>query len=140
MLPMNDPLDARLSTDRQATRTFDYITRDDFNNQTGAVGSDTKRDYAVNDCFHIEPDAVAGDSEERNLLFKGISNIVSTRSDVFTAYFRVRTVRQGADGRWNATDPESILSDTRYVMGVDRSRVNRPTDKPRILFFTQVND
>ena len=100
----------------------------------------SKRDFVVADCFKAEPDGVAGDSEERNMLFKGISNMVSTRSDVFTAYFRVRTVRQGADGRWNAMDPESILSDTRYVMCIDRTKVNRPTDKPRIVYFTQVND
>jgi hypothetical protein len=74
------------------------------------------------------------------MLFKGISNLVSTRSDVFTAYFRVKTVRQGPDGRWNAMDPETLLSEARYVMCIDRSNVNRPTDKPRIVYFTQVKD
>jgi hypothetical protein len=37
-------------------------------------------------------------------------------------------------------DPESILSEGRYVMCIDRSKVNRPTDKPRIVYFTKVND
>jgi hypothetical protein len=135
----NDPLDARLSTDRQGTRTFDYVLQDRFKSD-GSRGNDGIPDFSAINCYRAEPDLVAGDSEERNMLFKGVSNIVSTRSDVFTAYFRVRTVRQGADGRWNATDPESILSDTRYVMCIDRSKVNRPTDKPRIVYFTQVND
>ena len=135
----NDPLDARLSTDRQGTRTFDFVRQDLFK-ADGTRGSDGLPDFSVANCFRAEPDRIAGDSEERNLLFKGISNIASTRSDVFTAYFRVRTIRQGADGRWNAMDPESILADTRYVMCIDRSKVNRPTDKPRIVYFTQVND
>ncbi len=137
---MNDPLDARLGTDRQGVRTFDFVTLDAYNNSTGSAGSDGKRDFFVADCFRVEPDAVAGDSEEQNMLFKGLSNMVSTRSDVFTAYFRVRTVKQGPDGRWNAMDPESIVSDTRYVMCIDRTRVNRPTDKPRIVYFTEVKD
>jgi hypothetical protein len=135
-----DPLDARLSTDRQGVRTFEFSIADRYNNTTGAIGPDGFRDLTVNDAFRVEPDSVAGDSEERNMLFKGISNMVSTRSDVFTAYFRVKTVKQGADGRWNAMDPESILSEGRYVMCIDRSKVNRPTDKPRIVYFTKVND
>jgi hypothetical protein len=135
-----DPLDARLSTDRQSVRTFDFSTADRRNNVSDAVGADGLRDLTVNDAFRVEPDAVAGDSEERNLLFKGVSNLVSTRSDVFTAYFRVKTVKQGPDGRWNAMDPETLLSEGRYVMCIDRSKVNRPTDKPRIVYFTKVQD
>jgi hypothetical protein len=135
-----DPLDARLSTDRQGVRTFDFSTADRYNNNTGLLGPDGFRDLTVADAFRVEPDSVAGDSEERNMLFKGISNMISTRSDVFTAYFRVKTVKQGPDGRWNAMDPETLLSEARYVMCIDRSNVNRPTDKPRIVYFTQVRD
>jgi hypothetical protein len=136
----SDPLDARLSTDRQGVRTFDYSLADAYNNASGLPTPDGTRDLTVADAFRLEPDTVAGDSEERNMLFKGLSNLVSTRSDVFTAYFRVKTVRQGPDGRWNAMDPETLLSEARYVMCIDRSNVNRPTDKPRIVYFTQVKD
>jgi hypothetical protein len=136
----SDPLDARLSTDRQGVRTFDYSLADAYNNASGLPTPDGTRDLTVADAFRLEPDTVAGDSEERSMLFKGISNLVSTRSDVFTAYFRVKTVRQGPDGRWNAMDPETLLSEARYVMCIDRSNVNRPTDKPRIVYFTQVKD
>jgi hypothetical protein len=119
-----EPLDARLSTDRQGVRRFDY-----------RVG------IRVPDAFTLEPDAIFGDSEEQNLLFKGISNLVSTRSDVFTVYLRVRTVRQDPlTGGWNGVDPESLVEDVRYVMGVDRSNVRRPSDQPRILYLERVED
>lgn len=81
----------------------------------------------------VEP---AGDAEDLNLLFKGISNLVTTRSDVFTVYLRVRQVKQNSvTGVWDATNSESVLDDTRYVMCVDRSGCNTPLDQPRIVYF-----
>jgi hypothetical protein len=81
-------------------------------------------------------DEPLGDAEDLNLLFKGISNLVTTRSDVFTVYLRVRQVRQNpVTGVWDGTNPEFIVDDSRYVMGVDRSQVNSPSDQPRILYF-----
>ena len=81
------------------------------------------------------------DAEERNLLFSGVSNLVGVRSDVFTVYFRVRTFRRNAiTGIWDATDPEYILSDSRYVMLVDRSKVERPDDKPEIVYLQRLPD
>jgi hypothetical protein len=84
-------------------------------------------------------DGVAGDEEEIDLLFSGASNLVTTRSDVFTVYFRVRSFRQNPTTQdWDATDPEYIVDDSRYVMLVDRSEVNRPSDKPRILYLEKL--
>jgi hypothetical protein len=99
-------------------------------------------------------DGVAGDSEEENLLFAGASNLITTRSDVFTVYFHVRSFRQNPAGEilsatgavlgqgpvWDATDPEYIVDDARYVMLVDRGNVNRPGDKPRILYLRKVTN
>ncbi|MFM1831794.1 MAG: hypothetical protein RLZZ461_110, partial [Planctomycetota bacterium] len=66
------------------------------------------------------PDNVAGDAEEANLLFAGLSNLVSVRSDVFTVYLKVRSFKQNpVTGVWNATDPEFIVDDSRYVFVVD---------------------
>ena len=119
-----EPLDARLSTDRQGVRHFNFVP--------GGF---------VADAWTLTPDSSYGDSEEQNLLFKGISNLITTRSDVFTVYFRVRTVKQDpTTGRWNGVDPDSILEDARYVMCVDRTSVNRPSDEPRIVFFSRVQD
>jgi hypothetical protein len=87
----------------------------------------------------LRHDRTSGDALERNQLLRGISNIVTTRSDVFTMWVRVRTVRQDPlTGRWNATDPDSILDDSRYVLTIDRSNVDRPGDAPRILGFVKV--
>ncbi|MBL9140322.1 MAG: hypothetical protein JNK53_00525, partial [Phycisphaerae bacterium] len=84
-------------------------------------------------------DLTAGDAIEQNSLLKGISNIVTTRSDVFTVHLRVRTIRRNPiTGRWDATDPEYMLDESRYVMGVDRSNVDRPGEKPRVLYFSKV--
>ena len=82
---------------------------------------------------HDEP---LGDAEDMNLVFKGISNLVSTRSDVFTVYLRVRQVRQNpTTGIWDGTNPDLIVDESRYVMCVDRSEVNSPSDQPRIVYF-----
>jgi len=83
-------------------------------------------------------DETANDDEEANLLFAGLSNLVTTRSDSFVVYLRIRNVRQGSDGRWNALDPALLVDDLRYIMVVDRSNVNKVSDKPRILLFEEV--
>jgi hypothetical protein len=125
-----EALDARLSTDRQGVRAFNFV------NATVAADQMT-----VEEAFSLSPDSSYGDSEEQNLLFKGISNLITTRSDVFTVYFRIRTVKQDpTTGGWNGVDPDSVLEDARYVMCVDRSNVNRPTDQPRIVYFSRVSE
>lgn len=83
-------------------------------------------------------DEVSRDVEEANLLHAGLSNLITTRSDVFVVYFKVRTVRRDpATGIWNGLSRDHIVSDRRYVMVVDRSNVNRPSDSPKILFFEE---
>ena len=73
------------------------------------------------------------------MLFSGIANILTTRSDVFTIYLKVRTFKQDpATGIWDASEDGLILDDSRYVMVVDRSGINAPTDKPRILAFAKI--
>ncbi len=95
---------------------------------------------AAGDVF---PDDVSEDVEEHNLLFAGMSNLLTTRSDVFTVYFRIRSFRQNPVGPagvpvWDATDLEFIVDDSRYVMLVDRSEVNKPSDKPKILYLERL--
>jgi hypothetical protein len=75
------------------------------------------------------------------MLFAGASNIVTTRSDTFTVYFRVRSFRQNTSVSppvWDATNKEYIVDDSRYVMLIDRSTVNRPSDKPKILYLEKL--
>ncbi|HWB21210.1 MAG TPA: hypothetical protein VG711_13005, partial [Phycisphaerales bacterium] len=86
-------------------------------------------------------DAVSGDSEEANLLFSGVSNLITTRSDVFVVYFKIRSFREDnsvSPPVWDATKLENIVEDSRYVMLVDRSNVNHPGDKPKILYLEKL--
>ena len=99
------------------------------------AGLDRPTFAAIQRKYH-EP---AGDAEDLNMLFKGISNLVTTRSDVFTVYLRVRHVRQDSvTGIWDGTNKELVVDDSRYVMCIDRSGVNSPLDQPKILYFQKV--
>jgi hypothetical protein len=71
-------------------------------------------------------DGAENDFEERDLIFSRISNIVTVRSDIFTAYILVRI---GADG------PQK-----RVMAILDRSRVTSPNDKVRILALHPIPD
>ena len=84
-------------------------------------------------------DRVSGDSEELNMLQAGISNLITTTSDVFTVHMRIRTFRKNPiTNVWDGTDLDYIIDDSRYVMLVDRSQVNTPQDKPKILYFEKL--
>jgi hypothetical protein len=97
----------------------------------------------------VHGDTVAGDAEEASLLLAGAANMLTTRSDTFTVAFRIRAFRRNPQGRlpsgyvgpvWDATDPAFIVSDERFVMLVDRSDVNRPDDRPRIVYLERVDE
>ena len=82
---------------------------------------------------------VAGDQTERNTMLKGIANIVTTRSDVFTVYLKIRSVAQNpVTGGWDATNPETLIDESRYIMVIDRSNVERPGQEPKILMFEKI--
>ena len=58
---------------------------------------------------------------------------------MFTVHFRIRTFkRNSVTGIWDATDLDQIVDDSRYVMLVDRSNVETPSDKPKILYFEKL--
>ncbi len=93
------------------------------------------------DTYVLNQDPVSGDMEDANLLVAAASNVVSTRSDTFTVHFRVRSFKQNPQTLvWDATDPEFIVGESRYVMIVDRSGVDRPGDEPRILMLAPVRN
>lgn len=71
-------------------------------------------------------DDAVDDYEERDVIFSRISNLVTVRSDVFTAYILVRI---GVDG------PQK-----RVMAILDRSNVYLPTDKVRIIALHPVPD
>jgi DNA uptake protein ComE-like DNA-binding protein len=71
-------------------------------------------------------DGAISDFEERDVIFSRISNIVTVRSDVFTAYILVRI---GVDG------PQK-----RFLAILDRSQVTSPDGKVKILALHPVPD
>ena len=106
------------------------------------VGTNISTDLIHNDYYgenSISGDGVSGDAEELNLLQAGISNLISTTSDMFTVHLRIRTFKRNPiTGVWDATDAEQIIDDSRYVLLVDRSNVNTSADKPRILYYEKL--
>ena len=104
------------------------------------------------------------DAEERLAIFRAISNIVSTRSDIFTAWYILRaydpkdieaiTIPAGlSDERaivdlMNPNSPHALNSDThpgllpawerRILVIFDRSNVRRPTDRPKVLLLVEL--
>jgi DNA uptake protein ComE-like DNA-binding protein len=92
--------------------SFDYYARD--TNDLDTFPDLTFGDNAINDF------------EERDVIFSRISNLVTVRSDVFTAYILVRI---GEDG------PQK-----RVMAILDRSNVYSPKDKVKIVALYPVPD
>jgi hypothetical protein len=72
------------------------------------------------------PDTFQDDLEERDLIFQRISNLVTVRSDLFTAYILVRLDVNGPQKRMIAI--------------FDRSRVFSPKHRPRLIALHPVPD
>jgi len=71
-------------------------------------------------------DGAVSDFEERDVIFSRISNLVTVRSDVFTAYILIRI---GVDG------PQR-----RVIAILDRSQVNSPSNRVKIVTLHPVSD
>lgn len=84
--------------------------------------------------------------EERLALLRALSNVVSTRSDVFIAWFVLRGYDPDviesipvAGNPPNLNDVRNAMNklnptvDTRWLVVYDRSNVKRPTDRPKVL-------
>jgi hypothetical protein len=53
----------------------------------------------------------------------------------------VRSVRQDpVTLKWDGTNPDLIVDDSRYVMTVDRGGVDRPGQRPKILMLEKCPD
>jgi hypothetical protein len=76
-------------------------------------------------------DGAANDFEERDLIFSRISNLVTVRSDVFTAYILVR-VCTNVNGN-KVEGPQK-----RYLAILDRTGVTSSSDRVKIISFHPV--
>jgi len=120
---LRPPYDGRISVDSNRRSLLDY---------TSTGGQVIARELPG-------MSRTAGDALQQQTLLSSLSNILTTRSDVFTVYFRVRSVRPDPiTGRYDGTDPRLIVDDSRYVMCIDRSEVERPSDAPKIVYFQKV--
>lgn len=87
----------------------------------------------------------ADDPSEHLALIRAIRNVVSTRSDVFIAYFTIvgftpDDIRRADDASNSTVGKLTALRasmEQRYVVVFDRSSVSSPTDRPRVLFAAQ---
>ncbi|TVQ32856.1 MAG: hypothetical protein EA376_04205 [Phycisphaeraceae bacterium] len=91
-----------------------------------------------------------GDPEKRLAVFRAMSNIVTTRSDVFTMTFIIRGYDPEAieaislDGMNGELTPDEALDrlaptfEQRWLAVFDRSNVRRPTDRPRVLLLVEL--
>ncbi len=119
------------------------------------VGSGGVNDYDVPSLGPIDMRASADisfdpidDPEERLTIFRAMSNIVSTRSDVFTAWFvirgydpeRIETTRLNQFGGNEEVAFNSIRPtfEQRWLVVFDRSNVSRPADRPHVLLLVQL--
>jgi len=87
---------------------------------------DTSGDPNEGPWFDAIADTAEDDLEERDVLFHRMSNLVTVRSDVFTAYILVRLGERGPERRVMAL--------------LDRSNVFKPTDAVRVVALHPVPD
>ncbi len=98
----------------------------------------------------------ADDPEERLAIFRAISNIVTTRSDVFIAWFilrgynpdvveRIPTTGTGTTALRSmdpSTQPDvprfEPAYESRWLVVFDRSNIQRPTDRPNVLLKVEL--
>jgi len=104
-------------------------------NSLRSIGYYARTDVQAGDLLSfpdITPaDGVLNDFEERDVIFSRISNLVSVRSDVFTAYILVRI---GADG------PQKRVVAILDRSGVNEANVSLPDGKVRIVALHYVPD
>ncbi len=96
----------------------------------------------------LTPADPTDDPEERLALFRAVSNVASTRSDVYHAWYIVRayapaaiesvTVEPGLSEQERADllNDLPVAFEERGFLVLDRSNVSRPTDRPRVLLRT----
>ncbi len=80
----------------------------------------------------LTPDVIVDDFEERDLIFSRISNLVTVRSDVFTAYILVRIGRDGPQKRVIAIlDRSDVYPSASESVGKVKLRSLHPVADPR---------
>ncbi|MFC1782248.1 hypothetical protein ACFL02_01515 [Planctomycetota bacterium] len=132
--PLATAPDPNIYSEFRGFRHIGELTQIRVPNPTTVNGQFDIRQYmldGVNNGNPIVPpdfsgDLITDDFEERDLIFQRISNLVTVRSDVFTAYILVRIGRTGPQKRMIAI--------------FDRSNCFLPTDTPKLVALHPVPD
>jgi hypothetical protein len=99
----------------------------------------------------VDPDKIVDDPEERLALYRAVSNIVSSRSDVYGAWFILRGYDPKMIEAIKVDDPGNVNAimdlsennflpayESRWFVIFDRSNCRTPTDRPRVLLKAQL--
>jgi len=123
-------------------------------NDEGSGGSEPLRVLEGEVGANAKSDDIVDDPEERLALYRAVSNIVSSRSDVYGAWFILR----GYDPKQIEAIPfeidtmpkeqalEKAMDDPRFAPAYesrwfvvfDRSNVRKPTDRPKVILKAQL--
>lgn len=109
-------------------------------------------EFVTGDTYYIDPSFnPINDVEERLALYRAVSNIVTTRSDVFIAWFvlrgydpavieRIPISGAGQQARLSAMNDDNFRPayESRWLVVFDRSNVRRPTDRPTVLLKVEL--
>jgi len=83
-------------------------------------------------------DEIVNDYDEQLAIANAVLGSITTRSDIFCVWFVIHGYLPSDCEALGPNDPLVPSIARRYVMVVDRSNVQRPSDKPRILLFQEV--
>lgn len=152
-----DPTSAGAGT---AERYWAQLGGDAVNAGGGTLGAPTQvdsyRPYTGNGDGGSWITDPTDDPEERLAIYRAISNIVSTRSDVFVAWFVLRgydpdiieaisvpggnspTLQQARDAMNDPLNGFRATYESRWLVVYDRSNCVKPTDRPKILMQVEL--
>ena len=102
---------------------------------------DNKINYATADSGDIESFGLVDDVKELLLPYAKMSNMVTTRSDVFTAYITLQGRKYAGEMRDGNGIMRKIWKPVitkRFLVVYDRSNVFNPGDKPRVIMKIEI--
>jgi len=118
----------------------------------GTIGFGFRRPLELIEEYGVTENDPTNDAEERLAVYRALSNIVTTRSDVFLAWFVIRgydpqaieliPTSGSADNRLKSMDDPRYnfgpVYESRWLAVFDRSNVKRPTDRARVVMLLEV--
>jgi hypothetical protein len=130
---------------------MDWLANDNLTAAPGAPTTSPATTYADGASGHVgldsvlfdvggvkTPSAVKNNYTEQLEIINGVLNSVSSRSDVFVAWFQIQGYKQSDVENLGDDDPMTPSVNRRFVMVIDRSKVTRRGQAADILLFKEV--